>query len=102
MKLIFGFQDVIEIVNNGVEALPENPTDVQRNGHREAKKKDCKTLFYIHECVDNKVFEKIAYAESSKKAWDTLVKYINGADKMKKIWLQSLRRQYELLQMKKE
>jgi len=31
MKLILGFQDVIEIVNNGVEALPENPTDVQRN-----------------------------------------------------------------------
>jgi hypothetical protein len=98
IKVIFGFQDVIEIVNNGVEALPENPTDVQRNAHREAKKKDCKTLFYIQQCVDNKVFEKNACVESSKKAWDTLVKYISGNDKVKKIWLQSLRRQYEFNQ----
>jgi len=28
MKVIFGFQDVLEIVNNGVEELPENLTDV--------------------------------------------------------------------------
>jgi len=58
MKVIFGFQDVLEIVNNGVEALPANPTKVQRNAHKEAKKKDCKALFYIHQCMDNKVFEK--------------------------------------------
>jgi len=49
MKVIFGFQDVLEVVNNGVEALPENPTDVHRNAHREVKKKDCKALFYIHQ-----------------------------------------------------
>jgi len=52
--------------------------------------------------VDNKVFEKIADTESSKEAWDTLVKYFGGDDKVKKIRLQSLIRQYELLQMKKE
>jgi len=26
MKVIFGFQEVLEIVNNRVEALPANPT----------------------------------------------------------------------------
>lgn len=52
--------------------------------------------------MDNKVFEKIAYAKSFKEAWDTLVKYFSGDDKVKKIRLQSLRRQYELLKMKKE
>lgn len=102
MKVIFGFQDVLEIVSNGFEVLQENPTDVQRNAHKEAKKKDCKPLSYIHQCVDNKVFKKIADSDSSKKAWDTLVKYFSGDDKVKKIRLQSLRRQYELLQMKKE
>ncbi|KEH22209.1 hypothetical protein MTR_7g034340 [Medicago truncatula] len=50
--------------------LSANPTEVQRNAHREAKKKDCKALFYIHQCVDNKVFEKIGDVESSKEAWD--------------------------------
>ena len=52
--------------------------------------------------MDNKVFEKIADSDSSKEAQDTLVKYFSGDDKVKKIMLQSLRRQYELLQMKKE
>jgi len=63
MKVIFGFQDVLEIVSNGIEALPENPTDVQRNAPKEAKKKDCKALFYIHQCVDDKVFGKIVDSE---------------------------------------
>jgi len=52
--------------------------------------------------VDNKVIEKIVHSDSSKEAWDTLVKYFSGDDKVKKIRLQSLIRQYELLQMKKE
>lgn len=30
-----------------------SPTDVQRNAYKEAKKKDCKTLFYIQQNVDN-------------------------------------------------
>lgn len=46
MRVIFGFQDVLEIVSNGIEALSENPIDVQRNAHKEAKKKNCKALFY--------------------------------------------------------
>jgi len=25
MRVIFGFQDVLEIVSNGIEALPDNP-----------------------------------------------------------------------------
>ncbi|KAK2404271.1 hypothetical protein QL285_053631 [Trifolium repens] len=85
-----------------VEALPANPTEAQRAAFREAKKKDCKTLLYIHQCEDSKVFEKIVDAESSKAAWDTLVKYYDGDPKVKKVKLQSLRRQYELLDMEQK
>ena len=47
--------------------------------------------------VDNKVFEKIADANSWKEASDTLVKYFKHYDKVKKkIRQQALRRQYEL------
>lgn len=52
--------------------------------------------------MDNKVFEKIVESDSFKEALDTLVKYFNGDEEVKKTRLQSLRRQYELLQMKKE
>jgi len=45
--------------------------------------------------VDNKVFKKIADAESSKEAWEKLVKCFSGDDKLKKIRLQALRTHYE-------
>ena len=59
---------MLEVVNNGVEDLPANLIEVQRTTQKEAKKKDRKSLFYIHQYVDNKVFEKIADAESSKES----------------------------------
>ncbi|KAK2372557.1 putative mitochondrial protein [Trifolium repens] len=100
MKVIFTFQEVYEQVNDGVAALPANANEEQRTTFREAKKKDNKGLFLIHQCVDSKVFEKIADAETSKAAWDILQKSYGGDAKVKKVKLQALKRQYELLQMK--
>jgi phosphopantetheine adenylyltransferase len=39
------------------------------------------------------------HCESAKEAWDTLARNYGGDEKLKKVRLQSLRRQYELLQM---
>ncbi|KAK2402146.1 putative mitochondrial protein [Trifolium repens] len=100
MKVIFTFQEVYEQVNDGVAALPANANEEQRTTFREAKKKDNKGLFLIHQCVDSKVFEKIADAETSKAAWDILQKSYGGDAKVKKVKLQALKRQYELMQMK--
>ncbi|WJX50083.1 hypothetical protein P8452_36436 [Trifolium repens] len=99
MKVIFTFQEVYEQVNDGVAALPANANEEQRTTFREAKKKDNKGLFLIHQCIDSKVFEKIADAETSKAAWDILQKSYGGDAKVKKVKLQALKRQYELLQM---
>ncbi|KAK2404089.1 hypothetical protein QL285_053465 [Trifolium repens] len=100
MKVIFTFQEVYEQVNEGVAALPANASEEQRTTFREAKKKDNKGLFLIHQCVDSKVFEKIADEETSKAAWDILQKSYGGDAKVKKVKLQALKRQYELMQMK--
>ncbi|KAK2404675.1 putative mitochondrial protein [Trifolium repens] len=99
MKVIFTFQEVYEQVNDGVAALPANANEEQRTTFREAKKKDNKGLFLIHQCVDSKVFEKIVDAETSKAAY-ILQKSYGGDAKVKKVKLQALKRQYELLQMK--
>ncbi|PNY05002.1 putative copia-type polyprotein [Trifolium pratense] len=99
MKVIFRLQDVVEIVNDGVAALPRNPNDEQNAVHKESKKKDGKALFIIHQCLDADIFEKILHCESAKEAWDTLARNYGGDEKLKKVRLQSLRRQYELLQM---
>ncbi|WJX17846.1 hypothetical protein P8452_07710 [Trifolium repens] len=102
MKVIFNVQEVYEQVNAAITPLPENANEEQRTTFREAKKKDNKALFLIHQCVDSKVFEKIADAETSKDAWDILQKSYGGDAKVKKVKLQALKRQYELLQMKND
>lgn len=99
MKVAFGYQDVLDVVQNGVQELGENPTDEQRTAYNGAKKKDCRALFFIHQSLDNANFEKIADVKSSKEAWDTLENSYKGGAKILKVRLQALRRQFELLQM---
>jgi len=99
MKSLFGLQDTLEVVTNGVAELAENAAESQRVLHRDLKKKDCKASFCIQSAVDNANFDRIAHAESAKEAWDILVKYYEGDEKVKSVKLQTLRRQYELLQM---
>jgi CHAD domain-containing protein len=99
MNVIFGFQDVEDLVKNGYNALAADAAEAQQATFREVKKKDCKALFLIHQCVDSANFEKISSATSSKQAWDILNNAHGGGDKVKKVRLQSLRKQYELLGM---
>ncbi|KHN42350.1 Retrovirus-related Pol polyprotein from transposon TNT 1-94, partial [Glycine soja] len=99
MKSLFGAQEVSDLVQNGYEDLGANPTEAQRLMFKEAKKKDCKALFYIQQNVDSYHFEKIAKATRSKEAWDILEKYHDGGEKVKQVKLQSFRRKYEMMQM---
>lgn len=39
MKVIFKFQDVLEVVNDDVPALASNATDVQQTANRDARRK---------------------------------------------------------------
>ncbi|XP_019450621.1 PREDICTED: uncharacterized protein LOC109352893 [Lupinus angustifolius] len=89
MKVLFRYQEVIEVVQDGVLPLDQSET----------QKKDNKALFLIHQCVDDVHFEKIQNAMTAKEAWDILVTSHAGGDKIKKVKLQSLRKQYELLHM---
>ncbi|XP_019438865.1 PREDICTED: uncharacterized protein LOC109344555 [Lupinus angustifolius] len=99
-RTIFGFQEVLEIVQNGYQEVRENENEAQRTSYRESKKKDCKALFLIHQFFDEANFERIVGAKTTKEASDSLEKSYEGAAKMKKVKLQTMRRKYELLQMK--
>lgn len=57
MKVVFKFQDVSKIMSDGVPTLKANANDEQKVAHKDKKKKDGKTLFLIHWCVDTNVFE---------------------------------------------
>ena len=97
MKVLFGFQDVMDIVKVGVQEPVEGSSDAVKAACKEQKKRDYKALYLIHQCVNDENFEKIASATSAKAAWDALEKSYAGDEKIKKVRLQSLRRQYELL-----
>ena len=51
MKVIFRFQDVTELVQEGVQEPEKNPTEAQKVARRDLMKRDVKTLFIIHQCV---------------------------------------------------
>ncbi|XP_044505720.1 uncharacterized protein LOC123225676 [Mangifera indica] len=99
LRVLFDYHELLDVVENGVPTQVENGTDAQKNVHREIKKKDKKTLYFIHQGVNDEVFEKIAGATTSKQAWDILMTSYKGVERVKKVRLQTLRRQYELLQM---
>ncbi|XP_019435867.1 PREDICTED: uncharacterized protein LOC109342311 [Lupinus angustifolius] len=99
MKAIFGFQDCLDVVQQRVQELNENSSEAEKVEFRDAKKRDCKAIFLIHQCMDHANFEKIFAATSSKEAWEILDKCYSRGVKVKKVRLQMMRRQYELLQM---
>ncbi|GAU15782.1 hypothetical protein TSUD_235980 [Trifolium subterraneum] len=102
MKVVFGFQDVWDLVQSGVEPITDASSDVEKATFKELKKKDYKALFIIHQCVSPDNFERVGDALSSKEAWDNLEKAYGGATKVKKVRLQTYKRQFELLQMKEK
>ncbi|KAK2364503.1 hypothetical protein QL285_089370 [Trifolium repens] len=100
MIVLFGAQDVLELVTEGYVPVAADATDAQKLAQKDTKKKDQRALFYIHQCVDENVFEKITDSETAKAAWDTLIRCYGGDASVKKVKLQSLRKQYENLNMK--
>lgn len=101
MCVLFGTQEVFDIFNEKYVGLVANPTDAQRNTNREVKKKDRSEGFVLYSS-NVEVFEKIEEATTSKAVWDTLVRCYSDDGKVKKMRLQALRRQYQLLQMKED
>ncbi|XP_019436003.1 PREDICTED: uncharacterized protein LOC109342481 [Lupinus angustifolius] len=99
MKAIMGFQELEEIVEEGYPEIDEASTEQQRIAYKENRKRDCKAMCLIHQCVDEAHFEKIAAARSSHEAWQILQKSNKGAEQLKKVRLQTMRRQYELMEM---
>lgn len=98
MRVLFDYHELLGIVEDGVAALRDGTTDGEKATHRENIKKD-KKAFFIHQGLNDEVFEKIAGATTTKQAWDILLTTYKGAERVKKVRLQTLRHQYETLQM---
>ncbi|PNY06912.1 retrovirus-related Pol polyprotein from transposon TNT 1-94 [Trifolium pratense] len=85
MRVLFRYQDVFDIVSNGIPVLARSANNEQTVAHKDSKKKDGKTLFSIHQCLDVDIFEKILHCERAKDASDTLAINYGGNEKSKKM-----------------
>lgn len=72
MQVIFGFHSVLEMVQRGIQEEEGSAS------YKKSKKRDYKTLFIIHQFVDEVNFERISLAKSAKEAWEVLNKARGG------------------------
>ncbi|GAU30308.1 hypothetical protein TSUD_385290 [Trifolium subterraneum] len=99
MKVVFRFQEMWNLVTEGVPTLGARATDEDKESNKELKKRDYKALFIIHQCLAPDNFEKVGDCESSKEAWDILAQSFGGAEQVKEVKLQTFKRQFDLIQM---
>ena len=95
MKTLFKSQDLWEFV----EAV-YTETSADEAHQKDNQKKDAKALFFIQQAIDETIFPRTAAAVTSKEAWDILKTEYQGSAKVITVKLQSLRRQFETLNMK--
>ncbi|XP_068504337.1 uncharacterized protein [Phaseolus vulgaris] len=99
MRVLFDNHELWDAVESGVSALVANATEAQRVAHRDQKNKDNKALYLIHQGMNDETFQEIKGATTVSEAWTILSSNYKGDDKIKRVHLETLRRQYELLQM---
>ena len=105
MKVLLSSQDLWELVGNGYAEPESSATEAsfsatQKSELKEFRKRDNKALFLIYQGVEESVFEKISNAQSFKEAWKILQKSYQCVKKTKKVRLQGLRIEFEILKMK--
>ncbi|XP_070676324.1 uncharacterized protein [Malus domestica] len=77
-------------------------TQAQMNTLRENRKKYSMALFHIYQTIEMQVYERVVKAENAKQTWDMIENAYRGKEKVKKVRLQSLRKEFEKLEMKED
>ncbi|XP_027927498.1 uncharacterized protein LOC114184388 [Vigna unguiculata] len=99
MLAVFGFQEVAEIIQEGIVELGSKATEDEKKYFKQQQKLDSKARFLLYQCVSSKIFNKICKATTAKEIWEILLKTYGDGDKHKKVKLQALRRRFEFLVM---
>jgi hypothetical protein len=95
MKALFWGQDVWEIFENGYVEPTEQETynsltQAKKDALKDQRKKDGKTMFYIHQAMHESILPRVKSTKQDKEAWDILQTSYQGMDKVKISKLQIL------------
>ncbi|CAL8078306.1 unnamed protein product [Prunus armeniaca] len=90
------------LVESGIDAPAEGVvlTEQQQKRVAELKLKDLKVKNYLFQALDRSILETILEKETSKQIWDSLKKKYERSERVKRVVLQTLTRDFETLQMK--
>ncbi|XP_059627614.1 uncharacterized protein LOC132270453 [Cornus florida] len=102
VKVLLKSMKLWNVVEEGFDE-PENEDDLtqaQKNVLNEKREKDSKALFTIYQTIEMPIYERIAKATKSKQAWEIIQAAYKGEEKVKKVRLQTLRSEFEKLEMK--
>jgi len=77
-------------------------TAAKKKSLDEIKMKDHQMKHYLFQAIDRVVFEQILNRKTSKNIWDSMKKKFGGNERVKWSLLQTLRRDFEVLEMKNE
>ncbi|XP_039140537.1 uncharacterized protein LOC120277761 [Dioscorea cayenensis subsp. rotundata] len=93
MKMVFWSQELWDLVEKGIYESKDEAVD------RENKKKDAMALSIIQQAIDDPILDRIVEAETAHAAWVMIQKQYNGTTKIALVRKQSLRQNFEVLQM---
>jgi gag-polypeptide of LTR copia-type/Zinc knuckle len=102
MKAIIGAYGLWDIIEKGYKTSEDETglTMAQIAALQKKRKDDQRALSIIHQGVDDDMFEKIANETRAKDTWEILRNSVVGAEKVKKVQLQTLRAEFESIVMK--
>ncbi|KAM1445266.1 hypothetical protein ACFX2I_041321 [Malus domestica] len=107
MTTIFKSYDIWNMVQYGyelpemeIDALEKDLTETQLQTLNQNRIEDFRALGIIQGAVSNTIFSRIANKESAKGTWEVLQQEYIGDTKVRKVKLQSLRRDFEYKRMR--
>ncbi|XP_047150625.1 uncharacterized protein LOC124822641 [Vigna umbellata] len=91
------------LVEHGITKVVDEATPLEEEVKlvKEHKLKDLKIMNYLYQAIDCEVLDTILNDETSKDIWDSMKQKFQGSTRVKRAQLQALRREFEILQMKK-
>ena len=102
MENLLRSKEYFGVVRDGVAepASEETLSEAEKKALAEARLKDLKAKKYLFSAIDKSILKTITLKDSSKQLWDSMKTKYQGNSRVKRAQLQTLRRSFELLEMK--